>query len=234
MPIDLTSEQWAQLLSMLSLDGALSLYDVMGVPVDDKGAFHEALREVINEARSVMKASPNYVPSPASMLLDRLDRTTRERFLAWARGVFLGYHADQPQWSAWDIVFSHWAYSRARDLDFLPEAKREFFLAGYREKVETDDVKRKAKELLNKPMSDWDLEIYARHGYGIAWESTPFSLAEAITRIERLKGFAAQFWKRLDASERGESQRRAQALIDELKVWMPGPLPKLEDLLRDL
>ena len=234
MSNDLTAEQWTQLLSLLSLDGALPLYEAMGVPVAEKGAFQKTLREVILEARRLYEASPDHVPPVAVMLFDRLGSSAAGPFATWAQGAFLGYHADQPEWSAWDIVFSHWAYSRCQDLDFLPQQKRDAFITGYREKAATDDVKQKGEEIFEKQLSAWDLEMFARQGYGSTWESSPYSTAEAIVRIGRLKKFANEVWKSLPPSEREELQQRAQALIDQLKVWMPGPLPRLDVLLREL
>jgi hypothetical protein len=231
MPNELSTEQWAQLLSLLSLDGSLPLYEAMGVPVDDKQGFQKTLREAILDARRLYDASPGQIPSVAAMLFDRLGSIAAAGFAHWAQNAFLGYHADQPDWSAWDIVFSHWAYSRCKDLDFLRQQTQDSFIASYTQKAVTDDVKQRGEELLYSPLSEWDLEMFARRGYGVAWECSPYSTVEAIIRIERLKKFAGQVWQNLSLDERGEVQKRAQALIDELKVWMPGPLPSLEQLL---
>lgn len=227
-----TNEQWTQFLSMLSLDGVQPLYEAMGVPVADKAVFQKTLREVIHQARRVYEASPDNVPSVATMLFDRLGSAAARQFATWANGAFLGYHADQPEWSAWDIIFSHWAYSRRHDLDFLPPQKRDSFISGYRQKAVTNDLKQKGEEALNSPLSDWDLEMFARRGYGRSWESSPYSTAEAIARIERLKKFAHEVWENLSPGERVELQKRGQELINILKVWMPGPLPSLDALLR--
>jgi hypothetical protein len=234
MSPDLTAEQWTQLLSLLSLDGALPLYEDMGVPVAEKDAFQKTLRVVIIEARRLYETNPNRVPSVAAMMSARLGSAAAEPFTVWARGIFLGYHADQPEWSAWDIVFSQWAYSRRKELDFLPQQKRDWLITSYREKANTDDIKQKGEEILKKPLSDWDLEMFARQGYGIAWESSPYSTAEAIVRIERLKRLVAELWPILTPDEREEVQNRGQALINLLRVWMPGPLPRLDVLLREL
>jgi hypothetical protein len=204
----------------------------MGVPIGDKRAFQTTLREVILEARRLYEASPDHLPAVAATLLRRLGMATARPFVSWARGAFLGYHADQPEWSAWDIVFSHWAYSRSGDLDFLPAQQRDAFITGYREKAATDDVKQKGEELLEKQLSAWDLETFARQGYGSTWESSPYSTAEAIIRIERLKKFVNEVWNSLTPTDREELQRRAQELINQLKVWMPGALPRLDVLLR--
>jgi hypothetical protein len=231
MSRELTAEQWAELLGLLSMDAILPLYDLMGVPVADPAGFQKTLRDVVREARRRYEADPDAVPPVAAMLLDRLDPADAERFAAWAGGVYLGYHADQPDWSAWDIVFSQWAYSRRRDLDFLPAEKRGLVIDGYRRMVDTGDVKARCREVMAQPLSDWDLEVFSRRGYGVAPHSGPCSTVEAIARIERLKKYCAEVWQALTPAEREQLGRRAQTLLDQMRVWMPGPLPPLGDLL---
>ena len=228
-----TAEQWAQLLALLSLDGFLPLYETLGVPVADKAGFQSTLRDVIREARRQYEANSDLVPPAAAMLFDRLGPAVAGPFAHWARGAYLGYHADQPDWSAWDIVFSQWAYSRRKDLDFLPTEKRDLLISGYRQKVNTDDVKQQCEQILRQPLSDWDLETFARRGYGIAPGTNPSSTVESIARIERLKQFAAEVWQDLSPTEREQLHRHAQELLDQMRVWMPGPLPRLENLLKE-
>ena len=226
----LTADQWTQLLSLLSLDAMEPLLGDMGLPVIDKSWFVSLLRRVIAEARELYANGTGQVPPVPTMLLDRIG-TEADKFNHWANGVFLGYHADQPDWSAWDIILSQWAYSRSGDLDFLGEHDREAFLMDYRLKASTDDIREKYGEVLGQPLSDWDVEMFARRGWGIEWEEGPGSIAEAIVRINRLKGVAATLVSRLDESRRTALQLRAQQLIDELHVWMPSPLPSLVSLL---
>jgi len=231
MAKEVSAEQWNQLLSVLSMDKSRGFYAAMGAPVENVERFQATLREVILDGRQRYEANPERVPDIAGLLVQRLDGETAKRFAEWARGAFLGYHADQPDWSAWDIVFSQWAYSRRKDLAFLPEEKRALFVSDYRREATTEDVREAAREVAEKPLSDWDLEMYARRNWGASWESSPFSIMESIARIERLKRFARAFWVGLDERERVAMQQAAEKLADELGVWMPGPLPTLDELL---
>jgi hypothetical protein len=231
MAKELSAQEWNQLLSALSLDGARPFYAAMGVPAENAEQFQKVLREAILEGRQRYEANPEQVPDVAALVLVRLDGATAKRFADWARGVFLGYHADQPDWSAWDIVFSQWAYSRRKDLSFLTEEKRANFVSDYRREATTDDIRELARQVLEKPLSDWDVEMYARRNWGASWESSPFSTIESIVRIERLKRFARVLWASVDDRERGAMQRAAEKLIEELGVWMPGPLPTMDSLL---
>ena len=235
MSHSLGTEQWNQLLSLLSLDAVLPLYGDMGVPVPvgEKKQFQALLRQVILQARSDYEARPSSVPDVSAMLLGTLDRWSAADFEKWASGVFLGYHADQPEWSAWDIIFLNWAYSHHQDLEVLPVEKRNEFISGYRKMVSTDDVKQKCQALSQEPLSAWDLEIFGRRGYGSSWESGPFHVVESIARIERLKRFARQFWRALSLSEINALEQKARALIRKLKVWMPAALPRLDELMRN-
>lgn len=230
-PGDLTPDEWAQLLAVLSLGAAPEFYGLMGVPTRDPATFQRALRATILDARGRQDAEPDHIPPVAEMFADRLQTSDAEAFLRWARGVFLGYHADQPEWSAWDIVFSQWAYSRRGDLGFLPTTTRDALVVAYREIAETDDVRERCERAAERPLSDWDVEVYARRGYGAEWESGPYSTIEAVCRIERLKQFVSVVWPELTPQERAQLHDRAEALLAELGVWMPGPLPQLDTLL---
>jgi hypothetical protein len=234
MPKELTSAQWNQLLSLLSMDVALPFYPAMAVPVENSGPSRAILRQVIVDARRKYEENPSEVPDVVSMFMTRLEPAVADQFRRWARNIFLGYHADQPDWSAWDIVFSQWAYSRRKDLEFLPEEKRNSLVTEYRQNATTDDIKQLANMELERPLSDWDVEMYSRRNYGASWESGPFSTIEAIVRIERLKSLVQRFWPMLDDRERQMVQSGAQKLIEELGVWIPGPLPSLNSLLEQL
>ena len=178
----------------------------------------------------IPSTQPNIIPEVSKIFFDRLGATATV-FGTWAQGVFLGYHADQPGWSTWDIVFSQWAYSRIQDLYFLPQEKCGSLVRQYRTEVDTIDIRRKADIILKIPLTGWDLEMFSRQGYGIAWESGPFAIAESIIRIQRLKKFAGKWWSTLTSSERYLIEERAVMLIADLKVWLPGSLPRLSELL---
>lgn len=164
------------------------------------------------------------------MLAKRLPVSEAAAFFRWARGLFLGDHSDQPGWSAWDIVFLHYAYSRQADLAFLPESTRSAVIAAYRREVRTDDVRELGNDTSKLPLSDWDIEIFKRRDFGPTWESGPYSIIELIARVERLKRFVATIWPILTPAEREQLYHRAQDLLTSLGVWMPGPLPRLNDL----
>lgn len=234
MADDLTPDRWAQLLSVLSLDAAPELYTAMGVPTRDPATFQKVLREVIRDARRQHDDTPNRVPPLAVMLAERLPAPDVAAFLRWARGAFLGYHADQPWWSAWDIVFTRWATSRQSDLDFLPPPKRDELVAAYRRDAAVNDVRARGEKAAEQPLSDWDLEVFARRDYGSEWDSGPYRVIEAIARDHRLKTFVARTLPGLAPAEREQLHARAQALLAALGVWMPGPLPRLDELLEEL
>lgn len=229
----MSSEQWNQLLSVLSLDGVVRFYEPMCVPVIDKTIFQRTLRQVIVEARRQFSTMPDRIPPFEAMLFEQVSGAEAGPLRHWAQRVFLGYHPDQPEWSAWDIVFSQWAYSRRKDLSFLPEPKWDWIVTSYQREAITDDVKKQAEDVLKQPMSDWDLEMFARRGWGASWESGPYSLVEAIIRVERLKRFSAKVWSRLGPAEREALIQAGQSLISDLHVWMPGALPRLDDLLKE-
>ena len=50
-------------------------------------------------------------------------------------------------------------------------------------------MRERGERAMARPLSDWDVEVYARCAYGAEWESGPYAMIEAICRIERLKQF---------------------------------------------
>ena len=228
------SQQWRQLLSLLSLDEVVPLYEIMGLTVRDKAKFLQVLRQTIREIRVQYEADAMRVPTVAAMLIGNLEREmsaeTALTFIAWAKTVFLGNHSDQPTWSAWDIVFSHWAYSRQRDIAFLPEDLRDYLVTGYREQVDAEDIEKQIETQKMQRLSEWDMEVFARQGYSIEDAPNPYLTVKFITRIHRLQTFSAQFARKLSSSEKEQVNRQAQSLIDELGVWMPGPVPGIDTL----
>lgn len=224
------TDAWEKLLPILSLERTLPLYGAMGVPGNDPAVLQRQIREVLRPQTSEHGLGDK--SSWLEMLRERLGTAQLTVFLQWAEGVYLGYHADQPEWSAWQIAFSQFAYSHRGKIDFLKAEKREIFLTGYRERVEIDDIKNINTTLAKLPLSAWDLDVFSAQGYGASWESGPLAVVEPLIEVERLKQFAREFWIALEPTEREELQRRAQALLQELRVWMPGPLADLGVLLR--
>ena len=229
-----SSQQWRQLLSLLSLDGVIPLYEIMGLMVRDKAIFLQVLRQTIREIRVQYEADATHVPIVAAMLIRNLEREisteTALTFIAWAKTVFLGNHSEQPTWSAWDIVFSHWAYSRQRDVAFLSADLRDYLVIGYREQVDPEDITNRIEAQKMQQLSEWDMDVFVRQGYSIEDAPNPYQTVKFITRIHRLQTFLAQFALKLSSSEKEQVERQAQSLIDELGVWMPGPIPSIDTL----
>ena len=232
MPQRLRTKQELRLFPAISLDLALSFYGYMQIPVEEPTVFQGILRATMNEiwgAVTIFEARPPLL----GPLVARLDRFVVGPFIEWTEEAYLNDHEDQPELSGWSQVFTRFAYGQRARLDFLPKEKQSYYIEGYRKRVDTEDLEPQEAQVLRQPLSDWDLEMYIRQEYGISWESGPFSVIEPLIKMERLRRFGTEFWEILSAAEREEFWRRAQSYLDEERIWMPGPLPRFEDILRN-
>jgi hypothetical protein len=232
---DLTPQQWTRLLALLSLDGVVPLYEYMGLTMENKACVLQILRDTILEGRSLYKVNPTYFPPLADMLLQNLEQElgteVSKLFNSWFKTVFLGDHAEQPEWSAWDIIFSHWAYSRTEDIQFLSDEVRNYLTIEYGQKVDTEDLQLLIQQIKSQRLSDWDMAMFERHSYSIFDESDPYLTVEYIVKIYRLQQFIKELTLKLSSIEKEQIVQTAQKLINELDVWMPGPIPDFDTLI---
>lgn len=226
------------LLVLLSLDGVVPLYADLGLPFEDGRAFLRVLRETILENRLAWESGSGQPPALRALLLRNLQEGLGPHaarvFSRWAETLFMGDHAAQPQWSAWDIVFSNWAFGGKSEPKGLPADKREALLRSYVDKTSVDDLKAKVAELRARRLSEWDLDMYARHGYGVDEFTDPYLIIELMVKIRRLQEFWAEAGPLLSDEEMEALLSEAGELIERLGVWMPGPLQSLDELAEEL
>ncbi len=229
-PISLDGH-WTKISIVLSLDLAFEFFADFRLPARDHRDFQNRLRNAIGELRKIASLDGNATPNIREVMKNHLPPSDLPRLLAWGNKQFLGYHADQPALSAWDIVVSHWAYSRNREIEFLGPDNHKWFCQEYRSTVQVDDIRQRSEIASVRLLSDWDLEMYSRHQFGKEWESSPFATIESMVRGTRLIQFLAQFSKRLKVDDGVQVQRSAESILGEMRVWMPFKLPRLEGLL---
>lgn len=222
---------WTQISIVLSLDVAFEFFADFRLPARDHLDFQNRLRNAIGELRKIASEGGNDMPNIRNVMKNHMPPSDIQRLNAWGNKQFLGYHADQPAISAWDVVVSHWAYSRNREIEFLGPENHRWFCQEYKSKVLVDDIRQRSEIAAERPLSDWDLEMYSRHQFGKEWESSPFATIESMVRGNRLIQFLAQFSKRLGVDNSVQVQRSAESLLGEMRVWMPFKLPRLESLL---
>lgn len=224
----LNSNQWNRLLSLLSLDTMTTLYQPMGLALDSI-SFLSILRRAILDGRKRYNENPEQIPRVETLFIELLDRELNANtFLFWSQAAFLGVHSEQPELSAWDIVFLHWAFSRQKDLYFLRPELRSLIIDGYTQIVSTDDLNKEIESLKSQALSDWDLEMFSRHGYDIHGNSDPYLTAKFITKGQRLRTFVSALEPELAEFEKKQLHREAENMLNVLGVWMERPIPQID------
>ncbi len=230
--------QLSTLIILLSLDGVVPLYEEMGVPAEDGKAFLLVLRKTVVENRRIWATSSEQRPALRALLLrnlrDALGHDAARAFSRWAENAFVGDHAAQPQWSGWEIVFSNWAFNEQLWLKGLPDEKKEALLRSYVEKTSVEDLRAKIGGLKSRPLSEWDLDMYARHGYGVDEFADPYLIVELMVKMRRFQQFWCEAAPGLADEEKEMLLSEGQEVIDRLGVWMPGPLRSLDELGEDV
>ena len=225
-PISL-NVQWNTISIVLSLDVSTEFFRDLVIPTNDHVRLQRQLRSAILQFRQVAADNHLRVTKISDVFVDHLEVAELSPFLKWGERQYLGYHAEQPHFSAWDIIVSHWAFSRSQDIAFLPPETLRWFKKEYRSSAVVDDIRTKSARIGTRPLSDWDLEMYARHKFGPTWEASPYATIESMVRGNRLIRFLVQFSTMLGIDDQFRIQKCAESLLAEFGVWMPSELCRL-------
>ena len=94
-----------------------------------------------------------------------------------------------------------------------------------------DDIESKIESLRRDTLSEWDLDMYSRHGYDNTDESAdPYSSIVPMIEVHRLQRFLCEAVPTFSRDEKATLLRQGQDVIHRLGVWMPGPVADLDTL----
>ncbi len=239
---ELPQSQWGMIVTLLSMDGVLPFYEAMGLtaalevsPVDAVQLILP-LREMILRNREEYVSDPSVTPALApklqSVVAANFGDRAESRVVAWAKRTFKQVHADQPEWSAWNLVFFRWVFGqRKEDLEAIPSCRtllKERFTA----LADMDELEELAESAKTSLLSDWDLEMCSLHGFDPFDDAADY-FGPVLTTAEVFK--TQQFFRevvpQLSEQEKSWLHSQGQLLVAEMKVWMPGPLPGLDQTM---
>lgn len=234
MPLpSLDEAQTNKALAILSLDLARPYLADLGLPLGEQALpFQQALRLCFAQLRQQVQQQPDSLPDVAgqavqALLQAGLEPQARELW-AWAPGALLGQHAAQPQLSGWDIALHQWAWPPAQPelpLAVAPVAAlAEAAAQHYRQRLQALDLRPRLAATREQALSDWDLGMFARHGWAESEYSHPAGTLRAL-----VQGRAAiDAWHHAAGRAAPDVQRalaaHADATLRALGAWMPGPL----------
>ncbi len=164
-------ERWGAAAGLLSLDVVVPFYAHMGLAIPDPKEFVQVLRKCILENRRTFEKNPNRIPDLKNTLLATLrhefDPRTAEAFEEWIihEFVFLPYDF-APLWH-WDyvLVLARWDSQWWDALGFPPDFSERARARLEADVIDHDGLHKLADRIDQRPLSDWDLEMYSLHQF---------------------------------------------------------------------
>jgi hypothetical protein len=218
--------QWGMIFILLSMDVITPFWEAMGLRLRDSKYFQNLLRSLIIENRKIYEQDPETIPPLAARVFEQLEslmgKSESESLYKWATNIYNEVHADQPQWSAWEIIFFRAAYNAQIKKQLgLPEEEIDSILSKYKKDLDTADVEQKIESLKTKPLSDWDLEMYSIHQFHNDDLNNPFDLVLRFIRMNRFQNFWEGLLQNLSEDEKVILHQNGQEIIKEMGVWLP-------------
>jgi hypothetical protein len=217
---------WGEVIAYLSMDLTGPAWVSLGYTPDRPLAEIRAdLRRMITGLRERAAESPDAPPDIREVVFREnamgWDKTDLEA-LAELGLSFVADHADAPQASAWEIALGSFPDAFPRTVKAMGE---DTVIA---DMVALRDAPLPKVEVPAK-LSDWDLQLCARHGWNPLSEEG-FPPADSIAICQRIR--RASEMLTLAAREMSPAAQKilleeAAALIEDYEVWMPGPLEPL-------
>lgn len=218
--------RWGMIFTLLSIDIVTPFYEAMGLTLRGAESFRQMIRQLILENRRIYEQNPEVIPPFADCVFEEMEarfgKAEAEHLYKWATAIYNEVHADQPQWSAWEILFFRAAHNaEARDRLGLPPDKRDPIFDHYRETVPLDDVEQEVENQKARLLSDWDLEMYSIHQFSHDDMSDPLDIVLRTVGMNRFQRFWKWLISQLSPGEKIHLWRQAQKLINEMGIWMP-------------
>lgn len=203
----LDQSRWSIIFVLLSMDVVVPFYDLMGFVPPNAETFRDLLRVLILEVRrSIESNSTPAAEFTPEWFIERIGAefgmATSAHVAWWGRFVFDFSLDDHRSLDAWTNLFRYAGNDPAlwkgvpADLrtDTLHEFKRSLDVGTYKERLQKID---------GRPLSDWDLHMYAIHGFDDEDPSAPSGPSTYILpTIKTYQGY--RFWAWLLRNHRGE------------------------------
>lgn len=236
MTRDVPPPTWGMMASVLSLDVVLPFHDALGLAWPDKLLLVQKLRELIVANREEYEATPNVVPAFGpkfeALAAGLFGPAVGRSFAFWAAHTFKQVHADQPEWSGWQLAFFRWVFGRKNNDLIAVTRVRPVVEGRFRALCDTAPLEAAFAQLRPRPLSDWDAEMCSLRGFSPQSESPAyFEIVAATAEIHGMQQFAREVFPQFTAREAAWFHTAAAALLRETGVWLPGPLPSPADML---
>lgn len=225
--------QWNLIASLLSLDAVTPFHERMGLTWPDKPAFVTGLRNVIVSHRS--QPSGSLDESMAQMIQSLFGPKTVTQFQNWATGVFMNVHEDQPEWSGWYLAFFRWVFGSKGNSLLVVSNVKPTIEKRFREIADYDPLKKDIEKVKGMPLSAWDIETCVKQGFDPADDiGDMFTPVVSTFEIHATQVFFQTVVSTFDERTKKLLHQEAQQMLTDMGIWMPGPLPTIDTMLRML
>src|SRR5262245_16683128 len=163
--------RWHQVISLLSMDVVRPFYGLMGLQPGAPEKLQRVLRQEIVSGRKKtvaehLSADPTAVVQRIVNGLAELSGTEAARQLVWwEQNVFHNDPRDNLELDNWDTVLRCCRLERRLWRRLFPDRLQDKAMDEFRRSLKIDEYDLLQEEVDSKPLSDWDLHLYALNLY---------------------------------------------------------------------
>lgn len=167
---EMNPKHWGRVVPILTLDVVNPLFGLMGLQTNEPAGLQQILREEMIKGRRRFKADPSQLPvTPEGIFASieaRLGQREAQQLAWWISRVFHGTPYDGIDLRKWAVLLR---YCRNQNklwerLGF-PESLRVQALERFCKSINIDELNRCYEEQEARPLSDWDVHLYAIYFY---------------------------------------------------------------------
>lgn len=162
VPMQFPPHRWHEMFSMLSMDVVSPFYDMMGL--QHFKDLPQLLRTHIVAQRKTIASAGSPVPAPEEMLAAVKSALGGERgryWVWWAKHVFHWDPQDHRPFEDWRSVIGEARKKPELSRRLFPKQFADEAMAKFKQASDLKDYRRLQETVDARPLSDWDLHLYA-------------------------------------------------------------------------
>lgn len=224
-------ERWGAAVAILSLDVVLPFYGLLGIEITEASEWQQLLRATILSNRRKFEKNPGRIPDLREAILKAIrtqyGRESVRLFEDWVENVFLFVGQDFVALNKWYMLLALSRRNRQRweALSFPQELTKEA-QQRMEDVLNRDQLHRLADQIEEVPLSDWDLEMYALHGFDDD-DNDPYNWVLETVKKRRFLEYMRWLVSSMDENQR--QQLAASASVLRMKIETTRRFPPFED-----
>lgn len=217
-------ERWGAAATILSLDTVAPFFEHMGVPVKEPAALQRLLRECIVANRKDFESDPTRIPDLRKRWLaaiaTRFGQRAADDLESWVTHDFMHTAADFRAFSLWYYVLALARVDHWNELHLPADLSKEA-LRRLNDVLDRNELHKLADAVEEKRLSDWDLEMYALHGFDED-ENAPYNWVLETVKRRRFTSYMRWLGQALIDKDRAEFIRHANTVKNNIETTRGG------------